>query len=216
MNVAQLEQESSVAAKQLVGVREVRESYLIAKRCFDFVAAFVVWAILFIPMLVIAIIVRIDSPGPALFRQERLGKDGKPFVMLKFRSMYIDAEADGPQWAKRNDCRCTRVGRVLRNSRLDELPQLWNILKGDMSLVGPRPERACFYDEFETYIPGFRDRLQIQPGLTGWAQINGGYELLPEEKLVYDLEYIDRRCVKVDLLCILKTVGLVFTHEGAR
>lgn len=216
MNSAPLEQETTAVAGQVAEVSTVSCGYLFVKRCFDFTAAFVAGVVLCVPMIIIAIIIRIDSPGPALFRQERLGKGGEPFTMLKFRSMYIDAEANGPQWAAVNDHRCTKVGRVLRNSRLDELPQLWNILTGDMSFVGPRPERACFYDEFETYIPGFRNRLQIKPGLTGWAQINGGYELLPEEKLVYDMEYIDRRCVKMDLICILRTVGLVFTHEGAR
>ena len=114
---------------------------------------------LWLPMLLIALAVRMDSPGPALFAQERLGKDGKPFTMYKFRSMCLNAEANGPQWAAKNDCRCTKVGRFLRKSRMDELPQLWNILKGEMSFVGPRPERSCFYDEFETYIPHFRKRL---------------------------------------------------------
>lgn len=216
MNSAPLEQESTAVVKQLTQVNAVSDGYLFAKRCFDFVVAFIAAVVLFVPMIIIALIIRIDSPGPALFRQERLGKNGEPFIMLKFRSMYIDAEVNGPQWAEINDHRCTRVGRVLRNSRFDELPQLWNILTGDMSFVGPRPERACFYDKFETYIPGFRNRLQIKPGLTGWAQINGGYELTPEEKLVYDMEYIGNCCVKMDLICILKTVGLVFTHEGAR
>lgn len=219
MNLVTTEQEQPVSAAPVAVVlsrTEPSAGYLFAKRLFDIAASLLAGIVLLLPMLVIALIIRLDSPGPALFRQERLGKDGKPFTMLKFRSMYLDAEVNGPQWAAVNDHRCTRVGRVLRNSRLDELPQLWNILKGDMSFVGPRPERACFYDAFETYIPGFRDRLQIKPGLTGWAQINGGYELKPEEKLVYDLEYIDSCGVKTDLLCILKTVPLAFTHKGAR
>jgi len=172
--------------------------------------------VLLIPMLVVGALIRADSPGPALFKQERLGKDGKPFMMYKFRSMRLGAEANGPQWARRNDDRCTRVGHFLRNTRIDELPQLWNILKGDMSLVGPRPERRYFYDEFETYIPGFRNRLVVQPGLTGLAQVNGGYELLPEEKIVYDMEYIRTRTFWMDVKCILKTIQLVFTHKGAR
>jgi lipopolysaccharide/colanic/teichoic acid biosynthesis glycosyltransferase len=167
-------------------------------------------------MLIIALVIRLDSTGPALFTQERLGKNGKPFIMIKFRSMRMDAEVNGPQWADKNDCRCTKVGRFLRKSRLDELPQLVNILMGEMSFVGPRPERACFYDEFEQYIPHFRQRLQVQPGLTGHAQVNGGYELKPEEKIVYDLEYIAKRSVKMDLQCIWKTVLVVFSHDGAR
>lgn len=191
-------------------------AYLFTKRCFDVMVSLVAGLILLIPMLVIAALVRIDSPGPALFKQERLGKNEKPFIMYKFRSMYLDAEASGPQWADKDDPRCTRLGRILRVCRLDELPQLWNILIGDMSFVGPRPERACFYDEFETYIPGFRARLQVKPGLTGLAQVNGGYDLKPEEKLVYDMEYIRSCSMQMDLACILKTVSLVFTHEGAR
>lgn len=219
MNLVTTEQEQPVSAAPVTVVlsrAEPSAGYLFVKRLFDIAASLLAGIVLLIPMLIIALIVRLDSPGPALFRQERLGKNGKPFTMLKFRSMYLDAEINGPQWAAVNDHRCTRVGCVLRNSRLDELPQLWNILKGDMSFVGPRPERFCFYNEFEKHIPGFRNRLQIKPGLTGWAQINGGYDLKPEEKLVYDIEYIEKRSIRVDAICILKTVSLVFTHEGAR
>lgn len=120
-------------------------TYLFLKRTFDAVVSAVLIVLLALPMLFIAILIRLDSPGPALFRQERLGKDGQPFTILKFRSMRLDAEENGPQWADKDDPRCTHLGRGLRKSRLDELPQLWNILKGDMSFVGPRPERKCFY-----------------------------------------------------------------------
>ena len=190
--------------------------YLFTKRCIDVVSAVVGGAVLLVPMIIIALAIRLDSEGPALFRQERLGKNGVPFTMLKFRSMYLDAEKDGPKWADSDDERCTRLGRLLRKCRLDELPQLWNILVGEMSLVGPRPERACFYDEFETYIHGFRNRLTVKPGLTGLAQVNGGYDLGPEEKIVYDMEYIKNQSLLLDVKCILKTVKLVFSHEGAR
>ena len=167
-------------------------------------------------MLIIGLLVKLDSKGPAIFRQERLGLHGKPFTMYKFRSMRLDAEENGPQWANKNDERCTKLGKLLRKSRLDELPQVVNILLGHMSIVGPRPERAYFYDEFEAYIPGFRQRLQVQPGLTGYAQVNGGYDLSPEEKLAYDMEYIEKRCIRLDISCMIKTVRLIFTHEGAR
>lgn len=190
--------------------------YFFVKRLFDIVASAILIVLLCIPMAIIAIMVRLDSQGPALFRQERLGKNGKPFTILKFRSMDTNAERNGPQWADKDDPRCTKLGKVLRKSRLDELPQLWNILKGEMSFVGPRPERACFYDEFETYIHGFRNRLIVKPGLTGWAQVNGGYELKPEEKIILDMEYIQKRSLSLDMLCMLKTVHLIFTHEGAR
>lgn len=192
------------------------KGYLFVKRIFDIAAAIFAGALLLIPMVIIAVLIRLDSEGPALFCQERLGKNGKPFVMYKFRSMHLDAEINGPQWADKDDERCTKLGRFLRNSRLDELPQLINILKGEMSFVGPRPERAYFYNEFEKYIPNFRDRLLVLPGLTGYAQVNGGYELAPEEKIVYDMEYIAKRSLRMDVMCILKTVGVVFSHDGAR
>lgn len=192
------------------------KGYLFVKRLLDLVFSAVASVLLLIPMIILAVLIRLDSEGPALFCQERLGKNGKPFVMYKFRSMHMDAEIDGPKWANKDDERCTKLGKVLRSSRLDELPQLINILKGDMSFVGPRPERAYFYNEFEKYIPNFRDRLLVLPGLTGHAQVNGGYELAPEEKIIYDMEYIANRSLKMDLMCILKTVTVVFSHEGAR
>lgn len=193
------------------------KAYLFFKRAFDIVFAIVVGLVLlFLFMPIIAIAIKIDSKGPVLFKQERLGKDEKPFMMYKFRSMYIDAEKDGPQWAIASDQRATRVGRFLRKTRIDELPQMWNILVGDMSLVGPRPEREFFYSEFERDIPNFRDRLAVKPGLTGLAQINGGYELDPQSKLDYDIEYMGSRSILLDIKCILKTVKLVFTHDGAR
>lgn len=192
------------------------KAYLFFKRAFDIVFAIVVGLVLFLFIPIIAIAIKLDSKGPVLFKQERLGKDEKPFMMYKFRSMYIDAEKDGPQWAIASDQRATRVGRFLRKTRIDELPQMWNILVGDMSLVGPRPEREFFYSEFERDIPNFRDRLAVKPGLTGLAQVNGGYELDPQSKLDYDIEYMGSRSILLDIKCILKTVKLVFTHDGAR
>lgn len=153
--------------------------YQAVKRLFDVVVSALALLILGIPMLLLMPVIRADSPGPAIFRQERLGKGGKPFVIYKYRTMQMDAERDGPQWARAHDVRCTKLGRLLRRGHIDELPQLVNVLRGEMSLVGPRPERACFYQEFERYIRGFSQRLQVTPGITGWAQINGGYELLP-------------------------------------
>ena len=190
--------------------------YQAVKRLFDVVVSALALLILGIPMLLLMPVIRADSPGPAIFRQERLGKDGKPFVIYKYRTMQMDAERDGPQWARAHDVRCTRLGRLLRRGHIDELPQLVNVLRGEMSLVGPRPERACFYQEFERYIRGFSQRLQVTPGITGWAQINGGYELLPEEKILFDMEYIRRRSVMFDIRCLLGTVRVVFRHDGAR
>lgn len=212
--------EPPVAEKKEYIIEQVqvknRYFYHAVKRCFDILCAIAAGIVLLIPMLMIGLAVRLDSAGPAVFKQERLGKGGKSFTIYKFRSMYLDAENKGPQWANKNDWRCTRVGRVLRKTRLDELPQLWNILKGDMSFVGPRPERPFFYDEFESYIHGFRYRLAVRPGLTGLAQVNGGYELAPEEKIVYDMQYIKDQSMWLDLQCIFKTAKLIFTHEGAR
>ena len=190
--------------------------YQAVKRLFDVVASALALLILGIPMLLLMPVIRADSPGPAIFRQERLGKGGKPFVIYKYRTMQMDAERDGPQWARAHDVRCTKLGRLLRRGHIDELPQLVNVLRGEMSLVGPRPERACFYQEFERYIRGVSQRLQVTPGITGWAQINGGYELLPEEKILFDMEYIRHRSVMFDIRCLLGTVRVVFRHDGAR
>ena len=191
-------------------------TYFLIKRLFDIAFSFLGLIVLLVPMLLITVIVTIDSPGSPIFRQERLGKDGKPFMILKFRSMRMDAEANGPQWAEEDDPRCTRLGRYLRKSKLDELPQLLNIFLGDMSFVGPRPERAYYYEKFEQYIHGFSYRLLVVPGLTGYAQVNGGYNLAPEEKIIYDIEYIEKQSVWFDLSCIIKTIGLLFTHKGDR
>lgn len=222
MAVAIEERQSPSAAIPVLPTREEEvvvnggTLYLFGKRLFDIIMSIIGILVLLIPMLFIGAWVWLDSKGPAVFKQERLGKNGVPFTMYKFRTMYINAEENGPQWARPDDERCTKLGRMLRKTRLDELPQLFNILKGDMSFVGPRPERQCFYEIFETYIPGFRLRMMVRPGLTGHAQVNGGYDLLPEEKIVYDMEYIRKRCWKMDLQCLLKTAQVVFSHNGAR
>lgn len=222
MHVVIREQESQVNNPRLLQVdldpAQISGSrgYLAVKRLGDILLSLMGFLVLTIPMAVIALLIRLDSPGPVIYAQERLGLNGKPFMIYKFRSMRLNAEEDGPQWAAKDDERCTKLGRVLRKSRLDELPQLYNILRGDMSIVGPRPERACFYYAFEEYIPGFKNRMAVLPGLTGLAQVNGGYSLLPEEKIVYDMEYVRNRSLRMDLLCIIKTVSVVFTHEGAR
>lgn len=212
--------EEETATKVIVQIAKpvMRQNkpYQIMKRAFDIVFACLGLVALAIPMMFIALIIVLDSPGTPIFKQERLGINGKPFMIYKFRSMRLDAEENGPQWAEECDSRCTRFGRVLRRTRLDELPQLYNILRGDMSFVGPRPERAYFYREFEAYIPGFSNRLMVTPGLTGHAQVNGGYSLTPEEKIVYDMEYIENQSVCFDIKCLLKTVHVVFSHEGAR
>ncbi len=186
------------------------------KRIGDVSLSILLFLVLSPLICILAILIKLDSSGPVIFSQERLGKDGVPFLIYKFRSMKVDAEKDGPQWASENDNRCTRVGKILRKARLDEIPQLLNILEGDMSFVGPRPEREYFYKKFESYIPEFRNRLAVKPGLTGLAQVNGGYDLRPEEKIVYDMKYIEQKSFRLDMECMLKTFTLIFTHKGAR
>lgn len=199
-----------------IGVPEAKYVYSFLKRSMDILCALLALVVLLIPMILIAVIIALDSPGNPIFSQVRLGKDQKPFTLYKFRSMRMDAEADGAQWAYSDDPRVTRVGAFLRKTRMDELPQLVNILKGDMSIVGPRPERPEFYDVFDTYIIGFRQRMLVRPGLTGYAQVVGGYSLLPEEKIVYDLEYIKKRSFLFDIRLILYTVVVVLKGDETR
>lgn len=191
--------------------------YRFFKRLFDIVISSLALILLALPMLVIAIIIKCTSRGTVFYHQDRLGLNGKPFRITKFRTMHMNAEADGAQWSQGDDDRrIYPFGLFLRKLRLDELPQFWGILKGDMSLVGPRPERECFYKEFETYIHGFSERLKVTPGLTGLAQVNGGYNLPPEKKVVWDVEYIKNRSLWNDFKIMWKTVTVVFTHDGAK
>lgn len=191
--------------------------YSFFKRLMDILAAGMAMIVLAIPILIIAIVIKCTSDGEVFYIQERLGLNGKKIKVVKFRSMDVNAESEGAQWSNGDeDPRITRVGSFLRKTRMDELPQLWAIFCGEMSLVGPRPERECFYDEFETYIHGFHERLKVKPGLTGLAQVTGGYNLKPEEKIVFDLEYIRNRSLWLDIKIIFKTVGVVFTHDGAK
>jgi lipopolysaccharide/colanic/teichoic acid biosynthesis glycosyltransferase len=170
-----------------------------------------------IPIIAIfGILIKIDDKGPITYKQERLGKCGKSFYIYKLRSMRLDAEKYGAQWAEKDDPRITKVGKFIRKTRIDEIPQLFNILKGDMGLIGPRPERPNFTVQFNEEIPGFVNRLAIKPGLTGWAQVNGGYEVTPEEKLIEDIYYIKNRSVFLDFKILLRTVKVVFTGDGAR
>lgn len=200
-----------------LGELDAKPVYSFFKRFFDIVLSLFALIVLLIPMLIIAVIVKLTSPGSVLYKQERLGKDGVSFEIIKFRLMYADAENNGAQWSDgENDERITPFGKFLRRTRMDELPQFAQILTGKMSLVGPRPERECFYEKFETYIHGFSERLKVKPGLTGLAQVSGGYDLRPEEKVVYDIEYIKKRSLWLDLKCMLLTVRIIFSHNGAR
>jgi exopolysaccharide biosynthesis polyprenyl glycosylphosphotransferase len=194
------------------------DPYPLLKRLMDLticLVGFIIFAPLF-PFIALAI--KLDSPGPVFYTQERTGKAGRTFKLTKLRSMAQDAEKlAGPIWAVEGDTRITRIGRFLRKSRLDELPQLLNILRGEMSMVGPRPERPYFVERLERTIPFYRTRLTITPGLTGWAQINYGYGSTESDaliKLKYDLYYIRHRSILIDLLILMRTVARVVRLEG--
>jgi exopolysaccharide biosynthesis polyprenyl glycosylphosphotransferase len=190
----------------------------LAKRTFDIVVAGTA-LLLVAPLLpVIALLVR-RTPGPIVFRQTRLGEGGAPFTIYKFRTMREDAETDGAVWAAEHDPRVTAVGRILRRTRLDELPQLWNVLLGDMSIVGPRPERPEFVAELEAEVPFWRRRHLVKPGVTGWAQVRRGYTADAAgtgDKLSYDLWYLRHRSLVVDLAICVKTVSTLLSGSGAR
>lgn len=186
------------------------------KRIFDVIFSLILILVTF-PILVVAlIIVYLQDMRNPIYTQKRVGKYNKEFEMYKVRSMIIGAEKNGAQWALKNDNRITKVGKIIRLTRIDELPQAINVLKGDMSLIGPRPEREVFYKKFEKDIPNFRDRLKVKPGITGYAQVNGGYDLNPEEKLKLDLDYIEKVSIKEDFKIVFKTIEVIINGNGAR
>ncbi|CEN94626.1 MAG: exopolysaccharide biosynthesis polyprenyl glycosylphosphotransferase [Paeniclostridium sp.] len=191
--------------------------YEILKRILDIISSLLGLIVAIPIILVIAIIIKLEDNGPVFYSQQRLGKDEKNFFVYKLRSMRVDAEKyGGAQWAQKDDPRITKIGKFIRKTRIDEIPQLFNILKGDMSLIGPRPERPELTYKFNKEIPGFIDRLAIKPGLTGLAQVNGGYDISPEEKLKWDIIYIKNRNIFLDISIVFKTIGVVFTGDGAR
>jgi sugar transferase (PEP-CTERM system associated) len=177
-------------------------------------------AILSLPIvLVTAVLIKLESKGPIFYRQERVGKNGRTFVLAKFRSMRVDAEASGPVWASKKDDRTTRVGRIIRKVRVDEIPQFWNILKGEMSFVGPRPERPHFVAQLAEEIPFYEQRHLIAPGLTGWAQIKYPYGASIEDarqKLQYDLFYIKNHGLFLDAIIMFETIKIILFGRGAQ
>lgn len=218
------------------------------RRAVDVVIASVSLVALTPLLLVVALLIKATSRGPVFYRQTRVGLErrtserraepilagprdrrrserrlspahGYPFRIVKFRTMVADAEASGPRWSTQNDPRITPVGRVLRATRLDETPQFWNVLRGDMSIVGPRPERPFFVDQFVERIPRYRERLRVRPGITGQAQVTLAYDSSIDDvvrKLEQDLLYIEQRSMQRDLLILFRTVGVVLTGRGAR
>ncbi|MBI5474570.1 MAG: sugar transferase [Ignavibacteriae bacterium] len=182
----------------------------VAFSAFVLIVGLPVWAL-------VALCIKSESKGPALYKQERVGRDGRLFKIYKFRSMRLDAEAAGPQWANKSDPRVTRVGYWLRKLHLDEIPQLWNILKGDMSVVGPRPERPVFVDQLSKEIPLYPRRLKVRPGLTGWAQVKHKYDESIEDvrkKVQYDLFYIENMSLRMDIKIILSTISHTLLGRG--
>ena len=203
----------------LLTVRDValRGWRLTMKRAVDFVGSTVIVVLLSPFLLLLALAIKLDSPGPAFYAQERMGLDAKPFQILKFRSMRADAEKEtGPVWAQKGDPRCTRLGALIRRHSLDELPQFINVLLGDMSLVGPRPERPVFVEQFRQIVPRYMERHKEKAGITGWAQVNGlRGDTSIMERTKYDLWYIENWSLLLDFKILLKTVFSLFRDENA-
>lgn len=220
-------------------IRRISRVEELALRAINMVVAAIALVLLSPIILVIAVLIRLDSPGPVFYRQVRVGLDrrtpegteetigrrvsdigGKPFEIFKFRTMRTDAEDEsGPVWASNDDPRVTRVGRILRRTRLDEIPQFWNVLRGEMSIVGPRPERPTFVQQLRDEIEGYPLRQQVPPGITGWAQVNRPPDQTVEDvrqKVGFDLEYLDRRSVWFDLWIMLKTFPVMFERDSDR
>lgn len=188
--------------------------YPFVKRLFDIVVSFAGLVLLLPLFLIVAIMIKMDDGGPVFYKQERLTQNGKKFWIYKFRSMITNAEQDGARLVSQNDERVTSVGKFIRACRIDELPQLWNILKGDMSIVGPRPERPEIAEEYMKDVPEFGLRLKVKAGLTGYAQVYGKYNTTPEDKLKLDLLYIIQRSLLFDMKIIFYTVKIIFKPES--
>jgi len=206
-------------AEGIVDEIELKKLYLNLKRVLDTILILISLPISLPLFLVTCLAIKIDSRGPVFFRQERVGQNGKIFKMVKFRSMRVDSEKHGNKFAEKNDVRITRVGRFIRKYRIDEIPQFWNIIKGEMSLIGPRPEQVVFAKSFEEKISYYAYRHLVKPGITGWAQVIHGYAYNVEntyEKLEYDLYYIKYLSFWFDVQILLKTLKTIFTGFGSR
>jgi lipopolysaccharide/colanic/teichoic acid biosynthesis glycosyltransferase len=199
-------------------LRFFRNRYAEFKRAIDILFALPTLLVALPIIAVLAVLVKLTSRGPAFYIQERVGKDGRHFKMVKLRTMTADAETKtGPVWAAPNDPRETPLGSFLRRTHLDELPQIWNVLKGDMSLIGPRPERPVFVEQFRQQIPDYTERLRVRPGITGWAQVHHRYDETLEDvrrKVAYDKEYIARMGWGIDLRILWATLGQMLHRRG--
>jgi exopolysaccharide biosynthesis polyprenyl glycosylphosphotransferase len=208
--------EDETFKEQAIDFNSPRSIYLYFKRFFDIVISLIGVIVSFPCLVLFGMLIKLESKGQVFYFQERVGHNGKIFNIIKLRSMRTDAEVSGAVWAQKNDPRVTRVGKFIRMTRIDELPQFINVLLGDMSIVGPRPERPVFTSQFNKEVPGFIDRLQVKPGITGWAQVNGGYEVSPEEKLTLDKYYIGKMSFLLDFKILIMTIKVCITSDGAR
>jgi exopolysaccharide biosynthesis polyprenyl glycosylphosphotransferase len=195
-----------------------KKAYETSKRFFDIILAIIGLIVSIVLAPPIALAIKLNSKGPVIFKQYRVGKNGKEFLAMKFRSMVIDSEKNGPKWTTVGDTRITKVGNIIRKVRLDEIPQLINILRGEMSFVGPRPEQPRFVEQLSTKIPFYQERLLVRPGIAGWAQLNAPHHGAGEkdslDKLKYDLYYIKNRSLILDITIILKTLKIVIAGKG--
>ncbi|MFC3713482.1 TIGR03013 family XrtA/PEP-CTERM system glycosyltransferase [Sphingoaurantiacus capsulatus] len=202
------------------GFLGAKGSAVLGKRLYDIAASSLLLAISSPLLLVAAALIKLTSPGPVFYRQERVGQFGRSFDVIKFRSMRTDAEKDGtPQWAQKSDPRVTAIGRIIRATRIDEIPQIINVLRGDMSFVGPRPERPFFVQDLAAQIPFYNERHVVKPGITGWAQLNYPYGASVDDarhKLEYDLYYVKNYSMFLDLLILIQTVRVILWRDGVR
>ena len=201
--------------------REFRQGIIVrtVKRTMDFILSLIGIVVALPLVVVIATLIKLDSPGPVFYRQVRVGLRARPYMIWKFRSMFTDAEKEGARWASEVDSRVSRVGRYLRKWRLDEIPQLINVIQGEMSLVGPRPERPVFVQELRSAIPYYDLRHTVRPGITGWAQTQFGYGASTEDshvKLQYDLYYVKYLSIQLDARILIETIRVILLGEGAR
>lgn len=195
----------------------LQHPYMPIKHVLDVIFASIILVITSPVILIFMLLIRLETPGNVFYSQERVGLMGKKFKVTKLRSMYDGVEKkSGAMWAQKNDPRVTKIGHFMRKTRIDELPQLWSVIRGDMSLIGPRPERPNFTAQFSEEYPGFEQRLRIKPGLSGYAQVHGGYDITPGEKAKLDIYYIENYGFWLDLKVFFETIKTVLTGEGAR
>jgi exopolysaccharide biosynthesis polyprenyl glycosylphosphotransferase len=201
----------------VVSEPNMKDFEVVIKRVFDIVASAIMLIVMSPLFLLIALVVKLDSPGPVIYKQERVGLWGRTFNILKFRSMYKNSEADVPQLSQVGDNRITRVGRFLRKYRLDEMPQFWNILKGEMSIVGPRPERPYFVAQIMEKAPYYCLLYKVRPGLTSWGPVKVGYTDTMDkmlQRLMYDISYTENMSLVLDIKILLRTVGVLVDGKG--